>query len=487
MTADLAELLTEASVEVDRPPETGELRKAASRGRRNRRLAGTAVLVAIAGAVGLFLTSLRQSDTVQLDTIDSVDEADQIPTPTPTSTPEPGPDGDGGAVGSGSILVPAGWELDGIMSTGISPSVRPLYIETPEGPLGPLAQVTVNLGLDTLDYADGPTTHRDVSSPTGRIVRIGYDDNPENLTAIFRIDGGSIAIGAVGIPEDELLAITDAIIGATDSGVELDDGALPDPYRFVRPTTDIGPRITISYTLRAGPETTLEVNSQDREDGEYAATMMFRHRPGIVETTIGGNTVWLVPGYRQANWPGALVLTDDRVHIFEAPPWAADSEPMAINELRAIVEALEPVAFEDLPKNRLDIEDRATLLDRWIGDVGLPNGTDLAWLYEGPPMAVDEAQNVAMVLYCAWVLDWVETGNPEAIAVLDESPDHLVITDVVDQMTSFEAPPDLIEYLAGQWRSYAVDMRTATNETERRSTDAFGQCSWLDPVTTGSG
>lgn len=486
---DLVEHLERADVE-SVSPKASELRAVskAHRGRRNR-------VAVVVGAMGILVTA---GATVLLPLPGSTapTRVDATGDDTPTTAADPGPAES--QAEPWSILVPRdGWELTGFSSSGWThPFDQPL-IETPAGTAGPLARVVYNPDVDTLDYEDGPINYRDVTSTAGRTVRIGFDHNPSLLTAITMVDKGSIAVTAVGVSEPDLLAIVDA-----EGDLSVSDAELPDPYRIVDPGFGaIGPRIAINYTLRQD-RTEVLVSSIDRASNEYDAVLGFHQRPGVREEMINEQRVLIAwPERLEAVWPAALVITDDRIIEIESVPVTPDATPLSIDELRAVIDNLNPIGESEvraaLPQ--LDLRDRASMLDAQIAQVtsaGLPPGVSLDWFRNGPPLTTEEATVVNGLIHCAWVTHWAEVEDSADGGVIDEVESVIEETtaslldrpfyDVTTPAPDGERPRSLDE-ISESYERMLDEMRSATSRDERLASDLFQTCRSHQPglVFTG--
>lgn len=485
--SNLATLLRTSTVSADPPPVDRLRGVVAARRRRRRAVAVAAVVVPLLAAAGV-VAAWPGADPERVEAIDgpiptTATSAAVDPTttmaPTTTSASEPVQETEL----SPPILVPTGdWELRHLDSTNLAYPSDVVTLMTDAGDLGPMAVVRFNVDVDTLDYADGPPTHRDTTSPEGRTVRIGHGDDPDRRTAIFLVDGGSVAITAFDIEEPQVLALSDAV-EVVGGELMVASASLPGGLRIQSPTFD-GPALTTSYSLLQ--DTTTVAIRANRRRGDIQDLWEIRYRPDVVETTIGGRRTLLSVG---DNGPLgetlAVVLTEDWVYTVGMPPWAADTPPATIEEIEAVVASLEPIDEAELLTRLPDLQDRREVLGRWFADADPATATSLAWVLDGPPMGLGEANYYQQLLSCAAVLDWAGSGDPAILDHLATNADWAVSRDLARFWADVAADrEDGGEEFLSIFREQIVDeadlvgARAATTETERRDLSLVQDCGW---------
>lgn len=504
-----------------RAPDVDRLQERARRRRRRRRGLATAAGASLAGVVALVSALAIASDPEpgRVETVDRPTTSEPATTTTTVAqmvtaevaddeaSAEPQPSSAGDL--DPAILVPAGIELRWFSSANHSLPIEGLLsLVTSAGELGPAAWVGFNPGLETLDYADGPRISQDVVSPGGRTTRIGSDNEAgdgdvgrSQLTAIYRVPGGSVAISSHDTDQETLLALVDAIDVVGGQPVATD---LPPGWRVQTPR-DSRPWPVVSYSFDLAPEERISVRVERRR-GTLQDLSWIRHWPEIVEVTSDGWPTLLVQGDNgPLGWTAALILTDDWVYLLQAPPWAEDTPPLTVEEMGRVVESLVPLDREELADQVPWLQDRARLIERWLADVEVPAGVDLEWLADGPPMAVDQATPHYRILTCVVALDWVQTGDPAALDHLADSANWAVSQDLTAAWNDFldrrrEAGDDVTGYPTAADRllhpSVLDQAGPATTPEERMATDLVQGCwetsrmtgqAWTDATTLPGG
>lgn len=487
---ELPELLDSSTVQAVAPSVT-DLRQLAHRRRRLRTsaVAGIVGLTAAAGAVvGLALVRLDPA-TTEVETVTSTETApstDDRPPATSSTSPTPTTGSDSAAELAPNILVPASgeWEFVSFGSTGWTTPSDLITVITEAGGLGPVAWIGYNADVDTLDYEDGPLVHHDTTSPEGRSVRVGYDTDPEALTAIFLVDTGSVAVSAYDIAEGDLLLLVDAITVADERPV-LDPTTLPAGLR----PAPLGPEtnhLAVGYSLRRGTNT-IDVSAQYHRIGDLSGLLGIRHRPNITATTINGHRTYLVPGdHETEEWPTAVIEAGDWVYTVALPPWDATTPPASTEDLETIISAMAPIGRAELLERASWVEDRQELLDRWFADVTLPPDVELEWLRDGPPLGIGEAELYYQILTCTMVINWAETGSTAALDHVATSGDWAVTADLTQHYTNIaEQRADDESDLQIDEPPFLIDQadinlaRAALTEDQRRDSALFEDCAWV--------
>ena len=441
--SDLDEVLRAAEPETS-PPEVGELRDrlAARRRRRRSLIAAPAVFMVVLMAVLIAMPIAdrgRQSD----DRIEAGPVTAPTPAPTldPTSSPDRAEDGEPGTSsstvadaadeGEWSMLVPGReWEVVALKSgvVGWTDDLAGEYwAATPaDGPFGPVVVGRFNSGVETLDYEDGAITFEDKTTPRGTTVRVGYDGGPERLSAIFVVDGGSVAAEGHGLTEEQFLDVVDDMIG--DNGrVRSIGGLLPEGMGVVE--------------LRR-PEPTLQTSVQARlrEGGLFffsTASLsdwaeILRARSGAQPIVVDGNRGLLQPLAEvgdQVGFPGAVLQTDDRIYSLLALPTGPPDgrEYASTEEILDVLNSLEERTASELLQQHEQVDEpdvfglspRPAVFEDWFAATPLPADHGLEWMAVGPPLDPGaEARGTHEVFACAWVEHWERTGDPAALDAL---------------------------------------------------------------------
>ena len=482
--APLATLLRTSTVVAD-APMVARIRRLAVRRRRRRRT----ILIGAAAVPILVLAAVRVNArfAVEAHRLEAVEQPVTTTglTPPPSAQPVPSQASTGSTepvtttafddIGTDQppILLPAGdWELRGLSSTSVMEPVDFLMLDTDEGDLGPLAFARFNADADTLDYADGPVTSHDTTSPGGRTVRVGHDGNPDQLTAIFLIDGGSVAVGSHDIPEADLLTLVDTI-NVVD-GLLVTTEPLPAGLRAQEARFD-GPALATSYSMHQG--TTHLAIQVRRRRGNYTDIRDIRYRPNVAERIIGGRRSLLSLGDKTVlEDTQAVIVTDDWVYHVTLAGSEEGSPVATLEALETVIGTLTAIDETELLDRLPELQDRRELLGRWFADAG-PAADDLDWMLDGPPMSIGESSWYQPMLTCAVVLDWVESGDPATLDRLDRHATWAVNEDLEAMWRGVkEANPDWGGDIDAMMTSRIVaqaevtDARFATTKVERRST-----------------
>jgi len=489
---DLAELLASARVD-GRPPSVAELRQRGRRARR-RRLGAVAAAGLAVLAVGVMVAATRRPPTYDVATVDST----TVPPPTASpSATEAQPVLAGGEEGGPAVLLPSeGWQLAVLEGGGYTaPDATVRAVTGPAGPLGPMAWIRFNAGVETIEYPDGPATHHDTTSPAGHTVRVGWSAAPEDLAAIRVVEGGSLAITSFDLDETELLSLIDSA-AVVDGRVEIDTAALPAGFT-AGPTTPDRPYLTFSYALR-GAAGAVNVSISRWVGAGSDVSAFIRYRPGIVERTIDGRPALIASADPTTDNQASALLVDSA--SWDEPGWAysftilppTDTAPGATAaEVETLLSSLRAVEHDELlAELPADLEDRQAAIDRWLADAPVPATADLGVLREGPPLNRSEAEWFYQVLKCSVVLDWAITGNDER---LDQVAASATWTVGADMNRYWE---DLVAKLADQKLSgpprvedlvprpgVLASARTATTDDARWATTLVDDCRWAMSLT----
>lgn len=475
---DLTRLLESSTVRAT-APAVANLQRLARRRHRVRAgitAAATGLAAATIVVAGLALVDLDPA-TTEIETVTPTSVPTPTPTPapmTPASDPEAGPD-----LVPPILALPDDWDFESFGSTGWTAPRELVAVTTEAGGLGPVAWIGYNDGVATLDYQDGPLVHHDTTSPQGHTVRLGYDHDPNALTAIFLLGEGSVAIGSHDIAEADLLQLVDAITVA-DGRPVVDPAILPAALQLV-PAGPPTRHLATSYSLRKGT-TTVMVSVQRRLVADTEWLLDVRHRPNITLVTFNGRRTLLLAGDDEAGeWPTAIIEAEAWVYTINLAPWDATTPTATVEELEAIVRSLTPISEIDLRERVPWLQDRQPMLDRWLADVTLPSNVDLEWLRAGPPMGPGEAEFYYQVLTCIPILDWAETGSPASLDQVAASGDWTVTQD----LTQFYAGIDHPEVASGLLITEAEieEARSATTLDERQASILFQDCVSIGHLT----
>lgn len=489
---DLTELLASATIDGPPPPSVSELRRRRRRAQLRRAVVAMAAgCIAIAIGATAVVVAVDDDRSFDVTTVDATTVPTSTSYPASTEPPSPVTAGDGGPA---VLMPPDGWRFDAFGTGGFTaPSATLAAVTGPGGVLGPMAWIRFNEGIGLLDYADGPVTHHDTTSPAGHTVRVGSGRTPEDLSAIRAVDGGSVAVTSFDIGESELLMVVDAVT-VSDGRISLDSAVLPPGFE-VRPTTPDRAYLITGYTL-LGTGRAAHVEASRWVGVGSEALLHQRQRTNVRETTINGHPALVAAADPATDNYATAILLDGA--SWDEPGWAysfiitptPSAEPGATDaEIEALLASLALVGSDELVADVPGLLDRQTAIDRWLADAPVPATADLSVLREGPPIGLSGAEWVYQVLTCTLIVDWAITGDDERLDQVAASATWTVDEDMDRYRESLydEAAANGGGSLPGydEFITPAELDRTrgAATADERWATPLVDRCRWVTALT----
>jgi hypothetical protein len=439
-------------------------------------VAGAVGMVALAGAAcpALLLNDQPATDLVEATSVNLVGSSIDLTDPAPVEA----------GAEEWSVLLPIeNWRPISLVSEPIPAdeltNADELWIGSPDdAPMGQIVEARFNPGLHSVsDYLDLPVEMDDMVAGNGTVVWVGPDPSLEALDAIVPVNGGTVALQAIGLRAAQVVELA-AIIGIRDGAPIIDERQLPLGLEVLSsPSAEPGFTSALSLQRTDGLRVDVRVFPLSMWDVILGARLDGGDTTRPVGSADGvGFTYETDEGVQRA-----IIVADDRLYQFSEPfpgastadvaaeldldgaggsgaadGGAGDSEPtidesvdggtsgsggtggaghqLTRDDLEELMASLGQWTSEDLI-DELGLQPRAEIVGGWLAETDLPDGHGLEWLATGPPLdPVAESGNTQLWMACAWVDRWEATGDPAALeALVDISARPVMGADTVDR------------------------------------------------------
>jgi|GEM_PF-5512883 len=345
----------------------------------------------------------------------------------------------------------------------------PTYAATESGVWGPVVETNFVLDVDYRYIGNRGTPYHDVTTTSGAPVRVRTELAPYSLTAVVGVGGGSIVVTSYDLPEADLLQVVDGLRLDDNGAVVWDTTNLPSPLRLIDHESQTV--VLTQYQLQRGDDEWLSLFSMSTHDWQMALSQRLIHPDGQL-TEIAGSPA-LIYGYdsRSHDDAGAVYSDGELFYVLAARPEGPTAPVVTADEISEVLGTLEEVTIADLAAD-LGLRPRSEVVGAWLGETPLPEGVDLSWLLDGPPVSAEqEAFRAHQIFACAWAGQWIESGELAALDEIEASHDWPTAEILARSPPGSALSPSLTFFID--------EARTITSLEGRRTSSLALDCGFL--------